>query len=256
VQKFFERVVAAALVKRYASNDHFTVDGTLIQSWASLKSFRPKDAKAPGPPEGGSGNPAVNFRGEKRSNETHESTTDPQARLARKGNHVGAYLCHSGHVLAENRHGLCLDIRVAPADGHAEREMAEAMLRRFRQRHRRSPQTLGADAGYEAGKFLATVEEELKIQPHVPITSQRVTTPGPEGEARRRMLRRMRTRAYQLSQRARKKVEQVFGWLKQPGGLRKVRHVGRWKIQQVAYLWGAAYNLLRMANLERQPAGA
>ena len=125
VQKFFERVVAGALVKCYASNDHFTVEGTLIQSWASLKSFRPKDEKPPGPPGPGDGNPAVNFRGEKRSNETHQSTTDPEARLARKGNGVGACLCHSGHVLAENRHGLCLDIRVAPADGHAEREMAE-----------------------------------------------------------------------------------------------------------------------------------
>src|SRR5947199_2870330 len=100
VGKFFERVVAVALVKRYASNDHFTLDGTLIQSWASLKSFRPKDEKAPGPPESGSGNPSVNFRGEKRSNQTHQSTTDPEARLAGKGNNVGAYLCHSGHVLA------------------------------------------------------------------------------------------------------------------------------------------------------------
>lgn len=254
VQKFFERVVAAALVKRYASNDHFTVDGTLIQSWASLKSFRPKDEKAAGPPEDGEGNASVNFRGQKRSNQTHRSTTDPEARLARKGNSVGAYLCHSGHVLAENRHGLCLDIRVAGADGHAERKMAEAMLRRFRRRHRRQPRTLGADAGYEGGKFLQRVEEDLNIQPHVPISSERVTTPGPEGDARRRMLRRMKTQAYQLSQRARKKVEQVFGWLKQPGGLRKVRHVGRWKIQQVAYLWGAAYNLLRMANLELRQA--
>jgi len=256
VQKFFERVVAVAWVKRYASNEHFTVDGTLIQSWASLKSFRPQDEKPSGPPNTGDGNPTVNFRGERRSNETHRSTTDPEARLARKGHSVGAYLCHSGHVLAENRHGLCLDIRVAAADGHAEREMAQAMLRRFRQRHGTKPQTLGADAGYEAGQFLHTVEKELKIQPQVPITAERVTTPGPEGDARRRMLRRMKTRAYQLSQRARKKVEQVFGWLKQPGGLRKVRHVGRWKIQQVAYLWAAAYNLLRMANLEVQRATA
>lgn len=254
VQKFFERVVAVALLKRYASNDHFTVDGTLIQSWASLKSFRPKDEKGTNPPDSGSRNPSVNFRGEKRSNETHQSTTDPQARLARKGNQVGAHLCHSGHVLAENRHGLCLDIRVAAAEGHAERQMAVKMLRRFRRRHHRQPRTLGADAGYEAGKFLQTIEEDLKIQPHVPITSERVTTSGPEGDARRRMLRRMRTQAYQLSQKTRKKVEQVFGWLKQPGGLRKVRHIGRWKIQQVAYLWGAAYNLLRMANLELRQA--
>lgn len=256
VQKFFERVVAAALVKRYASNDHFTVDGTLIQSWASLKSFRPQDEKPPGPPSSGGGNATVNFRGQKRSNETHRSTTDPEARLARKGNQVGAYLCHSGHVLAENRHGLCLDIRVAAADGQAERAMAEAMLRRFRQRHGTKPKTLGADAGYEAGKFLQSVEEDLRIQPHVPISAERVTTPAPEGDARRRMLRRMKTRAYQLSQRARKKVEQVFGWLKQPGGLRKVRHVGRWKIQQVAYLWAAAYNLLRLANLQAPGAAA
>lgn len=251
VQKFFERVVAVALVKRYASSDHFTVDGTLIQSWASLKSFRPQDEKPPGPANSGGGNPTVNFRGQKRSNETHRSTTDPEARLARKGNSVGAYLCHSGHVLAENRHGLCLDIRVAAADGHAERAMAEAMLRRFRQRHGTKPKTLGADAGYEAGKFLHTVEKEFGVQPHVPISAERVSTPGPEGDARRRMLRRRKTRAYQFSQRARKKVEQVFGWLKQPGGLRKVRHVGRWKIQQVAYLWAAAYNLLRLANLQR-----
>ena len=254
VQKFFERVGAVAWVKRYASNDPFTVEGTLIQSGASRKSFRPKDEKALGPPDSGSGNPAVNFRGQKRSNETHQSTTDPEARRARKGNSVGAYLGHSGQVRAENRHGLCLDIRVAPADGQAEREMAEAMWRRFRQRHRRQPQTLGGEAGYEAGKFLETVEEDLNIQPHVPISAERVTTPGPEGEARRRRLRRMKTRAYQLSQRARKKVEQVFGGRKQPGGLRKVRQVGRWKIQQVAYRWAAAYNLLRRANLELKQA--
>ncbi len=124
------------------------------------------------------------------------------------------------------------------------------MLRRFRQRHGAKPKTLGADAGYAAGEFLRTVEKDLNVKSHVPITAERVTTPGPQGDARRRMFDRMKTQAYQLSQRARKKVEQVFGWLKQPGGLRKVRHVGRWKIQQVAYLWPAAYNLLRMANLE------
>ena len=248
VQKFFERVVAVARVKRYASNDHFTVDGTLIQSWASLKSFRPKDE----PPGEGGSNPTVNFRGQKRTNETHQSSTDPEARLARKGNGVGAYRCPSGHVLAENRHGLCLDIGVAPADGQAEREMAQAMLRRFRRRHRRKPQTLGADKGYEAGQFLHEVEADFGVTPHVPLSAQGVTTPGPPGDARRRMLQRLKTLGYRLSQKARKKVEQVFGWLKQPGGLRKVRHVGRWKIQQIAYLWAAAYNLLRMANLERR----
>lgn len=250
VQKFFERVVASALVEQYASNDHFTVDGTLIQSWASLKSFRPKDEPGDGPPKQGGSNPSVNFRGEKRSNETHQSTTDPQARLARKSDGTPALLCHSGHALMENRHGLCLDIAIAVADGHAERATAEELLRRFRRRHGVKPETLSADRGFEAGEFLRTLEEDLHITPHVPITAQRVTSPGPAGDARRRMLRRMRTKAYALSQRARKKIEQMFGWMKQAGGLRKVRHVGRWKIQQVAYLWAAAFNLLRLAHLE------
>jgi transposase len=251
VGKFFERVVATALVEEYASSDHFTVDGTLIQSWASLKSFRPKDERRDEPPAEGGRNPRVDFHGQKRTNDTHQSTTDPEARLARKGDGQPALLSHSGHVLMENRQALCLDIRVAAADGHAERTMAETMLRRFRRRHGIRPKTLSADKGYEAGAFLCTVEEELKITPQVPISAPRVTTPGPEGDARRRMLRRMKSLGYALAQRARKKVEQIFGWLKQPGGLRKVRHVGRWKIQQVAYLWAAAYNLLRLAHLER-----
>lgn len=256
VRKFFEGVVAVALVKRYASNDHFTVDGTLIQSWASLKSFRPKEEKRQEPPGEGGSNPSVDFRGEKRSNDTHQSTTDPEARLARKGKGQPAQLSHSGHVLAENRHGLCLDIQVAAADGYAEREVAKTLLRRFRRRQGVKPKTLGADGGYAAGEFLRTVEKDLKIRPHVPMAAERVTAPGPEGDARRRMLRRMKTLGYQISQRVRKKVEQIFGWLKQAGGLRKVRHVGRWKIQQVAYLWAAAYNLLRMAHLERSGIAA
>ena len=252
VQKFFERVVASALVEQVASTDHFTVDGTLIQSWASLKSFRPKDERRDEhePPAAGGSNPSVDWHGEKRTNETHQSTTDPEARLARKNKNTAALLCHSGHVLVENRHALCLDIRVAAADGYAERAMAEKMLRHVERRHGVKPKTLGADSGFEAGEFLRTVEEELEITPHVPISAERVRSPGPEGDARRRMLKRMKTAAYQLSQKLRKKAEQLFGWMKQPGGLRKVRHVGRWKIQQVAYLWGAAYNLLRLANLE------
>src|SRR5437867_9217290 len=108
----------------------------------------------------------------------------------------------------------------------------------------------------QRASFCGSVEEDLKIKPHVPMAAERVRARGPEGDARRRMLRRMQTLGYQISQRVRKKVEQVFGWLKQPGGLRKVRHVGRWKIQQVAYVWGAAYNLLRLANLERAGVAA
>lgn len=256
VQKFFERVVASALVEEYASNDHFTVDGTLMQSWASLKSFRPKDEPVDKPPAEGGSNPSVDFRGEKRTNETHQSTTDPEARLARRSNAVPALLSHSGHVLVENRHALCLDIRVAAADGYAEREMAEKMLRHVQRRHGVKPKTLGGDKGYAAGAFLRTLEEELQITPHVPISAPRVTSEGPEADARRRMLQRMKTAAYQLSQKLRKKAEQLFGWMKQAGGLRKVRHVGRWKIQQIAYLWAAAYNLLRLANLEAQEVAA
>lgn len=251
VQKFFERVVASALVGEYASNDHFTVDGTLLQSWASLKSFRPKQEPRDQPPADGGSNPRVDFRGQRRSNDTHQSTTDPQARLAKKSAGVGAQLCHSGHVLMENRHGLCLDIRVAAADGHAERNMAQKMLRRVERRHGVKPETLGGDAGYAAGEFLHTIEEDFEITPHVPIVAKPAPPSDAAGEARQRMWKRMKTLGYALSQRVRKKVEQIFGWLKQPGGLRKVRHVGRWKIQQVAYLWGAAYNLLRLANLNR-----
>ncbi len=256
VQKFFDRVVKSALVERYVSNDHFTVDGTLIQSWASLKSFRPQDEPPDRPPSEGGSNPSVDFRGTQRSNDTHRSTTDPEARLAKKSSGVGAQLCHSGHVLMENRHGLCLDIRVAAADGYAEREMAEQMLRRVERRHGVKPKTLGADQGFAAGEFLRTLEEDFHITPHVPIGSAPARVTGSEAEARRRMWKRMKTLGYQISQKLRKKVEQIFGWLKQPGGLRKVRHVGRWKIQQVAYLWGAAYNLLRLANLEAQKAAA
>jgi transposase len=252
VQKFFERVVASALVEGYASNDHFTVDGTLIQSWASLKSFRPKDEPHDPPPAEGGNNPTVDFHGQKRGNQTHQSPTDPEARLARKSDRAPALLSHSGHVLVQNRHALCLDIRVAAADGYAEREMAEKMLRHVERRHGVKPKTLGADKGYEAGEFLRTVEEELQITPHVLISAGRVTSPGPKGDARRRMLKRMKTAAYQLSQKLGKKTEQLFGWMKQPGGLRKVRHVGRWKIQQVAYLWAAAYNLLWLVHLQAQ----
>ncbi len=192
--------MATALIEQHVSNDHFTVDGTLIQSWASLKSFRPHDEPGNRPPTEGGSNPSVNFRGERRRNETHRSTTDPEARLARKGKGQPALLCHSGHALMENRHGLCLDIAVAAADGHAERETAEKLLRRFRRRHGVKPETVSADRGFAAGEFLRTLEEDLDITPHVPIGAERVGSQGPGADARRRMLRRMKTRAYALSQ--------------------------------------------------------
>jgi transposase len=150
VQKSFEGVVATALIEQYASNDHFTVDGTLIQSWASLKSFHPQDEPVDRPPARGGSNPSMNFRGQKCTNETHQYTTDPEARLAQKSNSTPALLCHSGHALMVNRQGLCPDIAVA-ADGHAERDAAEKLLRRFRRRHGVKPKSVGGDAGYVAG---------------------------------------------------------------------------------------------------------
>jgi transposase len=250
---FFDQVMAIARERALLSDEHFTVDGTLIEAWAGQKSFQKKEGSSQPPSDGGS-NPTVDFHGEKRSNATHESTTDPEARLAKKSPGVGAQLCHSGHVLMENRHGLCLDIAVAAADGYAERNTATKLLRRFERRHGVKPKTMGGDGGFAAGEFLRRIEEDLHITPHVPLSAERVTSRGAAADARRRMRRRMKTKGYALSQRARKKIEQMFGWMKQAGGLRKARHVGRWKIQQVAYLWAAAYNLLRLAHLEQWEA--
>ena len=145
IEKFFDRIVAEAITEQLVSQDHFTVDGTLIRSWASHKSLVPKDGPPP-PEDGDPGNPSVNWHGQKRSNATHVSATDPEARLARKGDGQPAHLCHSGHVLMENRHGLCLAVAVDAADGKAERRAAKAMLNHVRRRHRVRPRTLGADA--------------------------------------------------------------------------------------------------------------
>lgn len=205
VQKFFECVVAKALTEQHASDDHFTVGGTLIQSWASLKSFRPKhEPREPGPGEGG-GNPSANFRGQRRTNETYRPTTDPEARLARKNDGQPTLLWHSRHAPVENRRRLWLDIAVAEVNGHTDRNTAKELLRRSGERHGVKSKTVSADRGCEAGKFLRRLEENLDITSHVVITG------GKAAEARRRMLRRMKTKGYALGQRARKKIEQIFG---------------------------------------------
>ena len=199
----------------------------------------------------------MDFRGEKRSNETHRSTTDPEARLAKKSPGAGAQLAHSGHVLMENRHGLCLDIRVARADGYAERKTAKKMLRRFRRRHRIVPGTLGGDAGYEAGEFLRTIEDDFAITPHVPISAERVVAEDADGNARRRMLRRMKTLGYRISQkgaqegRANLRLAEAAGRTAQSAALGPLENPA-----SQAFQWGAAYNLLRLAHLEVREAAA
>lgn len=250
LQKFFDRIVATALQAGLVSSDHFTVDGTLIQSWASLKSLKPRDDSQPAPTKGDDdpGNPTVNFHGQKRGNATHVSTTDGEARLARKGNGKEARLCHSGHVLMENRNGLCIAVNVDAADGHAERRAANKLLRHARRRHRLAPKTLGTDAGYDDGVFLSELERG-GITPHTPIRDGPLRATDDAGQARRRARRRMKRIGYAISQRVRKRVEEIFGWLKTVGGMARTRFVGRWKIGQELLASGAAYNLLRLTRL-------
>lgn len=255
VGKFFDRVVADALVEDLASADHFTVDGTLIQSWASLKSLEPRDPEVEGPErdDDDPGNPSVNFRGRKRGNATHVSRTDPEARLMRKGNGKEAWLSHSGHVLMENRHGLILGADVDAADGRAERRAARRLLEHVGRRHGLVPETAGFDAGYDDGRFLEELESVFGVVPHVPVRKGSIKATDAAGEARRRARRRQKTKGYALSQRLRKRVEEIFGWLKTVAGQGRTRFVGRWKIRQAFTLAAAAYNLLRMVRLKPPP---
>jgi len=257
-QAFFDAVVAEALTHNLCS-EHFSVDGTLIESLASAKSFRPKDAADDAPGDGNGfkpRNPEVDFHGQNRTNDTHASTTDPEAKLYRKGRGKEAKLSHMGHVLTENRHGLIVTVTATAASGTAEREAAVEMLLDLH-RTRRKPKTLGADKAYDDGDFFRVLEL-VGVEPHVPLVkdpvdpktvppSQRTRVPGIR--ARRRMKRRMRTRAYRLSQRCRKKVEEGFGWLKTVAGLGRCRTVGRWKLRQALQIGAAAYNLVRMRKL-------
>lgn len=261
VRKFFDRVVAAGIDRKLSSNDHFTVDGTLVRSLASQKSVERMDGKESGKDDDASGGAAaakasgapsrdesVDWRGERRTNETHRSTTDPEARFARKGNGKEAHLSHSMHVLMENRSGLCLDVRMDAADGKAERRSALAMLRRFKRRHGLSPATLGADAGYDDGDFFLELEK-AGITPHVAMKRGRAKAKDEKGDARRRAARRVGQVGYELSQRVRKRVEQVIGWAKTVAGQARTRFVGRARIEMDAMVAGAAYNLLRMTRL-------
>ncbi len=249
VQAFFDALVRQAILEGYVSDEHFTVDGTLLRSWASLKSVQPKDAAGPSQPPDDPGNPTVNFHGPRRRNDTHQSTTDPQARLARKGLGKEAQLCHSAHVLMENRHGLCVGATVDAADGHAERRQARALVQRAKRRQQLHPPTVGLDGGYQDGRFLARLERS-GIEPHVPIRGGRIVVRDAAGRARHRARQRMHTARYRLSQRIRKRVEEIFGWCKTVGRLARTRFVGRWKIAQEVLMTLSAYNLVRLARLK------
>ena len=234
-----EQVVAEARARHLLSSEHFSVDGTLIEAWASLKSFQRKDAPAGRPPADPS-NPPIDFHGERRSNDTHASTTDPEARLFRKGNGHESKICHHGHVLLENRSGLAVDGMVTPPAGTAERETAVEMLGRLPQNGRL---TLGAEKGYATREFI-DVLREMVVTPHV---TQHTTNRASAIDDRT-----TRHRGYALSQRARLRIEAIFGWLKTVGLLRKTRHRGTARVEWMFVFSLAVYNLVRMRNLAAQ----
>ena len=238
---FFDRVVAQARERGLLSDEHFTVDGTLVEAWASLKSFKRKDQRPAAPPDD-PGNPTVNFHGERRSNQTHASTTDPEARLARKGNGQEAKLFYSGHVLMENRNGLAVGGCLIPASGYAERAAALELVGAIPPGGR---MTLGADKGYDTRDFVGALRL-LGVTPHVAQNTTKRTS-AIDG-------RTTRQAGYAISQRRRKRVEEIFGWLKTVGLMRKTRHRGTRRVDWM-FTWAlAAYNLVRIRNLITQPA--
>jgi len=238
-QAFFDRVVAQARQQGLLSDEHFTVDGTLVEAWAGLKSFKRKGAAVEPPDD--PGNPTVNFHGERRSNATHASSTDPDARLARKGNAHEAKLAYTGHVLMENRNGLAVGGRVLRASGHAERAAALELLGTLGGRRA----TVGADKGYDTRDFIDAIRV-LRITPHVAqhTTKRRSAIDG----------RTTRHAGYAISQQRRKRVEEIFGWLKTVGLMRKTRHRGVRRVDWMFTFTLAAYNLVRIRNLTWQPA--
>lgn len=238
---FFEKVRELAETKRLVSNEHFTVDGTLIEAWAGQKTFKKKGTSSPKPPDD-PGNPTVDFHGEKRTNATHASTTDPEAKLFRRTRGSESKLCYLGHVLMENRNGLVHDTRVTEASGHAERDAALSMLGRLPGGRR---VTLAGDKGYDTRPFVADVRF-LKVTPHVAQNTSRRSS-AIDG-------RTTRHAGYIESQRKRKRVEEVFGWLKTVGLMRKTRHRGARRVGWMFTFAAAAYNLVRIRNLTVAPA--
>ena len=233
-QGFFNAVVGQARAQGLLSDEHFTVDGTLIEAWAGDKSFKRKGQDRETPPDDDPGNPSVDFHGERRRNATHQSTTDPEARLARKGAGKEAKLSYAGHVEMDNRYGLVVNTRLTQASGRAEPEAALAMVEEIAGWGRI---TLGADKGYDQKEFVLELREH-GVTPHV-AQKPNSTIDG----------RTTRHPGYRLSQWRRKRVEEIFGWLKTIGGLRKTRHRGVARVGWTFTFAAAAYNLVRMRNL-------
>ena len=233
VRSFFAKVLGLAEWRGLVSDEHFSVDGTLIEAWASMKSFVKKDGPPP-PPEDGGRNPSVIFKGEPRSNDTHASTTDPDARLYKKSEGDKSRLCYLGHALMENRHGLAVDVETTLASGTAERDAAKVMVARTLTK----PATLGADKGYDVAEFVDALRE-AKVTPHVAQKAKHSAIDG----------RTMRHAGYKQSLKIRKRIEEIFGWAKTIGGLRKARFVGLAKVSAQTVFTLAAYNLTRMATL-------
>jgi transposase len=237
---FLLAILADPKVAPLLSDEHFSVDGTLIEAWASMKSFRPKDGSGEPPGEGRNGE--RDFHGEKRSNDTHASSTDPDARLYKKAPGQAAKLCHMGHLLMENRNGLAVEACVTRATGTAEREAAAEMLKRH---NTRRGATVGADKAYDTADFVAEMRKQ-GVTPHVAQNNKR----------RRSAIDGRTTRhpGYRLSLRARKRIEEGFGWIKTVGGMRKTNHRGTKLVDWMFTLKAAAYNLARLPRLLTHPA--
>ena len=229
---FFEKVLGLARWNDLVSSDHFSVDGTLIEAWASVKSFKAKDGSGK-PPEGGGRNATVDFKGEERKNDTHASTTDPEARLFKKSKGDKSRLCYMGHALMENRNGLAVDVETTLATGKAEREAAEEMVKRSL----RPGATLGADKNYDTAGFVKAMRQ-CKVTPHVAQKEQGAI----DG-------RTTRHAGYAVSLTIRKRIEEIFGWAKEVGPMRKTRFIGLAKVKAQTVFTLAAYNLTRMATI-------
>jgi hypothetical protein len=236
-QAFFEQILAQAQAKGLTSDEHFSVDGTLIEAWASLKSFRSRDDSDDPPAGGGGRNPDRDFHGERRKNETHASTTDPEAKLFRKGPGKEARLSYMGHVLTENRNGLVVGARLSQATGKAERDVALELLEAIPGQHRI---TLGADKNYDTQDFVAKTRA-LNVTPHVA-----------QNDSNRRSAidgRTTRHIGYVISQRVRKRIEEVMGWGKDIGPVRKTKFRGLERVNFQWLLTLTGYNLIRMRNI-------
>jgi transposase len=243
--KFLQAILAQPRVKRLLSSDHFSVDGTLIEAWASIKSFRRKDGNDKDS-DGCGRNSERSFHKEKRSNETHESTTDPESRLYRKGGGQPAKLCYMGHALMENRHGLAVRCLVSEASGTAERNAALKLIDLHRRRRRRRRITLGADKAYDVTAFVQELRRR-KVTAHIAIDGH----VRKNGTSRRTAIdeRTLRHAGYVISQRCRKRIEEVFGWIKSSAGLAKAKLRGRVRVNAAFTIAVAAYDLIRLPKL-------